>query len=194
MQEMVNQLKTSEKQLESKIERRGAELERAKKRLAGISSVRPEHLDEYEKLEQELEKFYSLYIDKFRNLDYLEHQLDEYNVREQNKREESEAGLKRIQAKFQEEEYKIINEGDNAEINNAMGSTRTGFNQGGGFGVKGNLVDDDDSDGDDIEGISDDDEDDGGDLMGSGEDEAIEVDDDDEEDGVDEDDGSDHNF
>jgi len=29
-------------------------------------------MDEYEKLEQELEKFYTIYVDKFRNLDYLE--------------------------------------------------------------------------------------------------------------------------
>jgi len=29
-------------------------------------------MDEYEKLESELEKFYSIYVDKFRNLDYLE--------------------------------------------------------------------------------------------------------------------------
>ena len=72
-----------------------------------------------------------------------------------------------------------------------MGSTRTGFNQGG-YRATGNLEDDDDSDGDDIEGISDDDDDDGGDLMGSGEDdEGIDVDDDDEDDGGD---GSDHNF
>ena len=73
MQDMVEQLQQSEKQLESKIERRGAELERAKKRLAGISSVRPEHMDEYEKLEQELERFYMIYIEKFKNLDFLEH-------------------------------------------------------------------------------------------------------------------------
>ena len=99
---MVEQLQQSEKQLESKIERRGAELERAKKRLAGISSVRPEHMDEYEKLEQELERFYMIYIEKFKNLDFLEHQLDEYNLREQGKREESEASMKRMQAKFQE--------------------------------------------------------------------------------------------
>ena len=102
MQDMVEQLKQSEKQLESKIERRGAELERAKKRLAGISSIRPEHMDEYEKLEQELERFYTVYIEKFKNLDYLEHQLDEYNQWEQGKREESEANLKRMRAKFQD--------------------------------------------------------------------------------------------
>ena len=72
MQEMVEKLRQSEKQLESKIERRGAELERAKKRYQGISSVRPEHMDEYEKLEGELERYYQVYVDKFRNLDYLE--------------------------------------------------------------------------------------------------------------------------
>jgi len=96
MQEMINKLKQSESQLQSKIERRGAELDRAKKRLQGINSVRPEHLDErhqYEKLEQELEKYYQLYIDKFKNLDYLENQLDLWNNNEVKKREESESAL-----------------------------------------------------------------------------------------------------
>lgn len=132
MEEMVSKLKQTEQQLESKIERRGAELERARKRLQGISSVRPEHMDEYEKLEQELEKFYAVYIDKFRNLDYLENQLDVYNIKEQEKRDESEQALRKIQAKFQQEEYKIINEGTEGPEVNQMGSTRTGFNKGGG--------------------------------------------------------------
>jgi len=57
-------------------------------------------MDEYEKLEQELEKFYQIYIDKFRNLDYLENQIDVYNQKETEKREKSEAALKKIQAKF----------------------------------------------------------------------------------------------
>jgi len=47
-------------------------------------------MDEYEKLETELEKFYQIYIDKFRNLDFLENQLDIYTTKEQEKREESE--------------------------------------------------------------------------------------------------------
>jgi clusterin-associated protein 1 len=58
--------------------------------------VRPEHMDEYEKLEQELEKFYQVYIDKFRNLDYLENQLDVYNTKEQEKRDEIENKLAKI--------------------------------------------------------------------------------------------------
>jgi len=46
-------------------------------------------MDEYEKLEEELGKFYSIYIDKFRNLDYLEDQLDLYNTKEVEKRQQS---------------------------------------------------------------------------------------------------------
>lgn len=192
MEDMVNKLKQSEAQLESKIERRGAELERARKRLQGISSVRPEHMDEYEKLESELEKYYQIYIDKFRNLDYLENQLDIYTTKEQEKREESEAALKKIQAKFQQEEYKIINEGNEGSEMNQMGSTRTGFNKGGGkFQVKGNLNDDDDdSGGDDVDQISDDDGDDADGIPVGGSDDE-QIDDDDEE--VQEDNG-DHNF
>ena len=193
MQEMVGKLKQSESQLESKIERRSAELERAKKRLQGISSVRPEHLDEYEKLEEELERFYVVYVEKFKNLDYLEHQLDEYNNEEMTKKEESERELKKIQQKFMQEENKdqgIIG-GDGER--NQMGTTGTGFHPG--KRVEGTL-NDDDSDEEDIE-VSDDDEDDeGGLIVGSDEDDdGIEEDDDDDE-GIQEDDedGDDHNF
>lgn len=197
MEEMVQKLKQSEGQLESKIERRGAELERAKKRLQGISSVRPEHLDEYEKLEQELEKFYSVYVDKFKNLDYLENQLDVHNVRELEKKDDSESALKKIQAKFQQEEYQTINEGTGGAEVNAMGSTRTGFNKGGGFNVQGKLDDDDDSEegeGEDVEGISDDDEEDDGEALMVGSDEDVEGIEDDEDDEEIEEDGGDHNF
>lgn len=40
-------------------------------------------MDEYEKLEAELEAVYKTYIDKYRNVTYLEHQLEEYNRLEQ---------------------------------------------------------------------------------------------------------------
>ena len=33
-------------------------------------------MEEYERLENELEKLYNLYIDKYRNLEYLENELD----------------------------------------------------------------------------------------------------------------------
>jgi clusterin-associated protein 1 len=36
-------------------------------------------MDEYEKLEQDLQRHYDVYLERFRNLDYLEHELDVYN-------------------------------------------------------------------------------------------------------------------
>jgi clusterin-associated protein 1 len=40
-------------------------------------------MDEFERLEGELQKLYSTYIDKFRHLAFLEQQLDEQNRLEQ---------------------------------------------------------------------------------------------------------------
>lgn len=42
-------------------------------------------MDEYERLEEDLQKLYDLYMIKFRNLTYLEQQVDEYNRSEQDK-------------------------------------------------------------------------------------------------------------
>ena len=52
------------------------DLERAEKRFQTLTNVKPAYMDEYERLENELEKLYTIYIDKFRNLEYLEHELD----------------------------------------------------------------------------------------------------------------------
>lgn len=42
-------------------------------------------MDEYEKLEEDLQKLYEVYMEKFRNLTYLEAQQEEYNLAEQDK-------------------------------------------------------------------------------------------------------------
>ena len=44
-------------------------------------------MDEYEKLEEDLQKLYDAYLIRFRNLTYLESQLEEYNRVEQDKTE-----------------------------------------------------------------------------------------------------------
>lgn len=180
MAEMIDNLKQDEKELESKIQRRATELERSDKRLKGIEQVRPEFMDEYEKLEQEIEKFYNMYIEKFRNLDYLENQLDVYNQKEVEKKKENQKALKKIQEKYKIEELGDIHEGNEENIMDQMGSTRTGFNKAG--NVVGNIEgDDDDEEDEDAEGEISEDED--GDALdiGSDEDEI-------------EEDGSDQNF
>jgi hypothetical protein len=36
-------------------------------------------MDEYEKLEKELQRQYEIYLGRFRNIEYLEHELDLYH-------------------------------------------------------------------------------------------------------------------
>jgi clusterin-associated protein 1 len=36
-------------------------------------------MEEVDKLEKELQKYYEIYLDKYRNLDYLEHELEKYH-------------------------------------------------------------------------------------------------------------------
>ena len=86
MDETVKQLKLDEGELLNKLQRRKQELERCEKRLKGIENVKPEYQEEYERLELELERYYSLYVEKFINIDYLEYELDIYNVKDTNRR------------------------------------------------------------------------------------------------------------
>lgn len=108
MQKYVANLEKDEKILEEKIRRQSTELERAEKRLKSFTTVRPGFMDEYERMEQELERLYSKYLEKFRNLDYLEHQLDLYNQAEEEKFEESQKALKRMQDRIKDEEMRIL--------------------------------------------------------------------------------------
>ncbi|NWW80452.1 CLUA1 protein, partial [Climacteris rufus] len=81
--DMLNNVAVDEANLEAKIEKRKLELERSQKRLQTLQSVRPAFMDEYEKIEEQLQKQYSSYLEKFRNLSYLEQLLDEHRRNEQ---------------------------------------------------------------------------------------------------------------
>ena len=98
------ELESDEKGLDAKIKRKQAELERHEKRLKSLQSVRPAFMDEYEKLEKDLQRHYEIYMERFRNLDYLENELDIYNKSEQEKLEENDRSLKRIQKKIRQDE------------------------------------------------------------------------------------------
>lgn len=65
-------------------------------------------MDEYEKLERDLQKQYEVYLERFRNLDYLEHELDSLNKAEEEKAAEADRRMKRMQRILREEELKII--------------------------------------------------------------------------------------
>lgn len=83
----LQNLEADEASLVGKIEKKKIELDRAEKRLKSLKVVRPAYMDEYERIEVELAKLYDSYIEKYRNLTYLENQLEEHNRQEQEKAE-----------------------------------------------------------------------------------------------------------
>ncbi|XP_013381095.1 clusterin-associated protein 1 [Lingula anatina] len=105
-QQMIDNVASDEANLEAKIEKKKNELERNTKRLSTLQSVRPAYMDEYEKLEEDLRKMYQEYMMKFRCQTFLEAKLEEYNRAEQEKFEESEEALRKMQEKVKNEERK----------------------------------------------------------------------------------------
>jgi len=70
----LENIASDEANLSAKITKRKAELTRNTSRLKNLEAVRPAFMDEYEQLEEELQVLYQNYIDKFRNVNYLEHE------------------------------------------------------------------------------------------------------------------------
>ncbi|XP_072916129.1 clusterin-associated protein 1 homolog isoform X2 [Hemitrygon akajei] len=105
---MLNNVASDEANLEAKIEKKKLELERSRKRLQTLQSVRPAFMDEYEKIEEELQKQYETYVEKFRNLCYLEQQLEDLHRVEQERFEETENTLRLMQNKLKEEEKRLM--------------------------------------------------------------------------------------
>ncbi|XP_054445476.1 clusterin-associated protein 1 isoform X3 [Pteronotus mesoamericanus] len=111
--DLLNNVASDEANLEAKIEKRKLELERNRKRLQTLQSVRPAFMDEYEKIEEELQKQYDIYLEKFRNLSYLEQQLEDHHRMEQERFEEAENTLRLMQNKLKEEEKRLLKSGRN---------------------------------------------------------------------------------
>ena len=68
--------------MEENIKKKSGELERAEKRYKSLINVKPAFMDEYERLEAELERYYQIYVEKCRNLDYLDSIMEVYNKKE----------------------------------------------------------------------------------------------------------------
>ena len=109
------------------INKRKADLDRNQSRLQSLANVRPPFMDEYERLESELAEEYETYVERFRNLDYLEHELDVYNKvrepclmlmiccferpwvqREREKVEMTSRALKKMQKQLQQKELEMF--------------------------------------------------------------------------------------
>jgi clusterin-associated protein 1 len=108
LKRMCEELEREEKSTQQKIKKKSQDLERLNKQLSRLVTVRPAFMDEYDKLERELERLYDQYLERFRNLDYLEHELDLLNRAEQDKMEENERRLKQLQQRLREEEWRLL--------------------------------------------------------------------------------------
>ncbi|XP_077463786.1 clusterin-associated protein 1 homolog isoform X2 [Stigmatopora argus] len=102
--EMLNSIVSDEASLDAKIDKKKQDLERSRKRLQTLQSVRPAFMDEYEKIEEDLQKQYEIYVAKFKNLCFLESQLEDYHQMEQERFEEAENTLRMMQQNLKEEE------------------------------------------------------------------------------------------
>ncbi|CAG9321340.1 CLUAP1_1 [Blepharisma stoltei] len=113
MEKMLEELENDEKTLEAKIKKRTGELERAEKRMKSLQTVRPGYMDEYERLEQEIEKLYEVYVVRFRNLAYLEHDLDEYSQKEEEKSKQISESLNQERNEIMEtQKRRLIGDGE----------------------------------------------------------------------------------
>ncbi|XP_071616781.1 clusterin-associated protein 1 isoform X1 [Heliangelus exortis] len=108
--DMLNNVALDEANLEAKIEKRKLELERSQKRLQTLQSVRPAFMDEYEKIEEQLQKEYSSYIEKFHNLAYMEQLHEDFRQTEQEMFEEA-ANMLLMQTRLKEEEQHLLQGG-----------------------------------------------------------------------------------
>ncbi|KAM4631784.1 clusterin-associated protein 1 [Discoglossus pictus] len=115
MKDLLSNVASDEVNLDSKIEKRKQELERNRKRLQTLQSVRPAFMDEYEKIEEELQRQYEVYVEKYRNLCFLEQQLEDHHRIEQERFEEAENTLRLMQNKLTEEENRLQKSGHNNE-------------------------------------------------------------------------------
>jgi clusterin-associated protein 1 len=117
LDQLANQLEQEQKSLKAKIERKQTEFERIEKRFKSLKSVKPAFQIEYHNLENELRLLYESYNEKFRNLQYLESELNQSNQHELEKKQETDEALRKMQAKLKQEELKILR--GEAEINSS---------------------------------------------------------------------------
>ena len=62
-------------------------------------------------LPQELQKHYDIYMEKYRNLDFLEHESEKYQRNEDERREEQERRLKKMRERLLKEEVDLLRGG-----------------------------------------------------------------------------------
>eukprot|EP01086_Lenisia_limosa_P009793 TRINITY_DN33449_c0_g1_i1.p1 TRINITY_DN33449_c0_g1~~TRINITY_DN33449_c0_g1_i1.p1 ORF type:complete len:356 (-),score=43.99 TRINITY_DN33449_c0_g1_i1:187-1254(-) len=100
----LDKIGSDEGTLTSKIKKRTQELNRAITRLQSMKTVRPAFMDEFERLEKELQALYKNYVERHRNLHYLEHQVYLDSRADEARQVQATKALHTLQKKLREDE------------------------------------------------------------------------------------------
>ncbi|XXQ29802.1 Clusterin-associated protein 1 [Plasmodiophora brassicae] len=101
-------LESDRASIQTKIERKQVELDRAVKRLKSMKKVKPAFMAEYAQLEAELKSVYAVYMDRFVNLNYLESEMQQVQFAEQELKLESDRELRKMRRHLRDEELRIL--------------------------------------------------------------------------------------
>ncbi|KAG8341658.1 hypothetical protein TRVL_07513 [Trypanosoma vivax] len=108
LQATIANLSADETTLEQKIESKKTQLERTQKRLKSLIAVRPAFMEEYEKHENDMHSQFVIYLEQYRNLEYLEHELAKFNAAEDALLEEHETKLRVMRERLRKEELDAL--------------------------------------------------------------------------------------
>lgn len=107
LEEELAHLKADENDLLFDLNNKNEELERNTIRLRNLQHTRPSFMDEQETLQKELQKHYELYMERFRNIHYLHHELKLVEKEEQTLQDKLQKRTMDRQARLREEEQQI---------------------------------------------------------------------------------------
>ncbi|KAK9865797.1 hypothetical protein WJX84_004150 [Apatococcus fuscideae] len=93
LKEEVQELALQQQELYGAVDRRAGEAARIQRQVTIMAAVRPAHQDEYEALQAELVRLFTLYQSRARNLDWLDSQLE---ARHQAQAKQAAAAKRRV--------------------------------------------------------------------------------------------------
>lgn len=112
----VTDLEHEEANLSKRLHRKEDELKRLNKRMRALDDVRPAFMDEYERLEVSLREEYASYVNKVRNLSFLEESLAEMEALEKRREARWGRGVAGVGKSIREDEFKTIRQANEIVI------------------------------------------------------------------------------
>lgn len=104
----------------TKFDRKVQERDRLTKRWQALRRVKPAFFEEYEREEKELRLLYGVYVERVRNVRWLEGEMREMREAEEEERKERERQRVKVQKRMKEEERRMLR-GEGDEDDNGSG-------------------------------------------------------------------------